>query len=99
MKSFALMIAAAAGLMVAPQKEAEAQWSIGFHGGYSQPYYGHYHHYVNPGWGGGYAGHYDWHDTTHYDYQPPTYYRHRNHYHYNPGGYYLHRDGHWDYHH
>jgi hypothetical protein len=36
-----------------------------------------------------------YHDTTHYDYHPPTIYRHRNHYHVAPGHYDLHRSGHW----
>lgn len=38
-----------------------------------------------------------WHDTTHYDWHPGGFYRHRNHYHYVPGHYDLHRDGHWHY--
>lgn len=36
-----------------------------------------------------------WHDTSHYDYHPGGYQRHRNHYHYVPGHYDLHRTGHW----
>jgi len=39
---------------------------------------------------------YRWHDTSHYDYQPGGYYRHRNHYRYVPGHYDFHREGHYD---
>jgi hypothetical protein len=38
-----------------------------------------------------------YHDTTHYDYHPPTVYRHGSHYHVMPGHYDLHRSGHWHY--
>lgn len=47
------------------------------------------------GWGGGHA---HWHDTTHYDYHPGEFVRHRNHFHHVPGHYDLHEEGHWDYH-
>ena len=43
--------------------------------------------------------HYDWHDTSHFDYHPPSYQRHYNHFDYEPGHYDLHRTGHWDRHH
>ncbi len=46
-------------------------------------------------WGSGHT----WHDTSHYDYHPGGYVRHRNHYHYMPGHYDFHREGHWDHHH
>lgn len=36
-----------------------------------------------------------YHNTTHYDYHPGGYIRHRNHLHYVPGHYDLHRTGHW----
>jgi hypothetical protein len=36
-----------------------------------------------------------YHDTTHFDYHPPTVYRHGSHYHVVPGHYDLHRSGHW----
>jgi hypothetical protein len=36
-----------------------------------------------------------WHGTSHYDYHPGSFQRHRNHYHYVPGHYDLHRSGHW----
>lgn len=97
MKTIALATLAAAALFLAAPDRAKAQWYGGY--GYYQPYYGHYHHNVNPwtAWRSG--GHLHWHDTSHYHYQPPSIYRHRNHYHYQPGGYYLHQDGHWDLHH
>ena len=59
-------------------------------GGY-QPYTSYY----GGGWGGGHA---HWHDTTHLDYHPGEYVRHRGHYHYVPGHYDVHEDGHWDHH-
>lgn len=59
------------------------------------------------GYGGGYGGFYSppvryrsyrpayYHDTTHLDYHPGEYVRHRNHYDYIPGHYDVHRTGHW----
>jgi hypothetical protein len=35
-----------------------------------------------------------WHDTSHYDYHPGSFQRHRNHFHYVPGHDDLHRSGH-----
>jgi hypothetical protein len=46
------------------------------------------------GGGHGHGGH-RWHDTSHYDYHPGEYVRHRNHYHYVPGHYDWHQTGHW----
>lgn len=43
-------------------------------------------------------GHYDWHDTSHYDYHPGEYVRHGNHFDYNPGHYDWHSQGHYDWH-
>jgi hypothetical protein len=37
-----------------------------------------------------------WHDTSHFDYHPGGYVRHRNHYHYIPAHWDYHEDGHWD---
>ncbi|WP_437226655.1 hypothetical protein SH661x_004700 [Planctomicrobium sp. SH661] len=72
---------------------------------------GHYHNswgqygtnYGNPWYSGGWGhqhrrGHYDYHDTTHYDYVPDRVVPHGNHWHHVPGGYYLHQTGHYDYH-
>lgn len=42
--------------------------------------------------------HYQWHDTSHYDYRPGYLWQHGNHYHYEPGQYRFHNDGHWDVH-
>ena len=43
-----------------------------------------------------YRPRYVWHDTTHLDWHPGQYVRHRNHYDYIPGHYDVHRTGHWD---
>ncbi len=43
-------------------------------------------------------GHYDYHDTTHLDWHPGSYQRHRNHFDFVPGHYDVHRTGHFDYH-
>lgn len=104
MKTLALAVAAATGLFLTSTDSAEAGGCGygGFYGGYgrySQPFYGHIHHNVNPWTATRGGGHLHWHDTTHYDYVPPSLVRHRNHFHYQPGGYILHRDGHWDLHH
>ena len=68
-----------------------------YYGGYGC--YGSYPYttYYGGGWGG-WGGHADWHDTTHLDYHPSEFVRHRNHFHYVPGHYDVHEDGHWDYH-
>ncbi len=69
-----------------------------YRGNYGNPYgyYGGYRQVYNHGyWGGGHT----WHDTSHYDYHPGEYVRHRNHYHYQPGHYDFHQEGHWDHHH
>lgn len=42
--------------------------------------------------------HYDWHDTSHWDYHPPSLVPHGNHYDFVPGHYDYHRTGHWDRH-
>jgi hypothetical protein len=60
-------------------------------------YYGSYYggrHWCPHNYHGGYRV---WHDTSHYDYHPGEFVRHRNHYHYIPGHYDWHEDGHWDY--
>lgn len=48
--------------------------------------------------GVGHGHHGGWHNTSHYDWHPGYYRRHRNHYHYMPGHYDYHRTGHWNYH-
>ena len=63
---------------------------IGIHfGGHSSGHHGsHYRSYRSPrrSW---------YHDTSHYDYHPGRYVRHRDHYDYVPGHYDYHRTGHW----
>ncbi len=72
----------------------------GYHFDVGRPHYRSVYHGGGHGWygGGWYADHYDWHDTSHYDYHPGRYVRHRNHFHYEPGHYDLHETGHWDHH-
>jgi hypothetical protein len=41
---------------------------------------------------GGYG---QWHNTSHWDYHPGSFQRHRNHFHYVPGHYDYHQTGHW----
>ena len=48
--------------------------------------------------GRSYGGHYDFHDTSHYDWHPAQVYRHGNHFDVAPGHYDLHQSGHYDYH-
>ncbi len=68
-------------------------------GGYGNYYGNTYGYYPQTSYyGGGWGGHSQWHDTTHLDYHPGEYRRHRNHYHYSPGHYDVHEDGHWDHH-
>ena len=66
-------------------------YNVGY-GGYDSCYRGGYYSAYG-GYGGGV-----WHDTSHYDYHPGEFVRHRNHYHYVPGHYDFHEDGHWDHH-
>jgi hypothetical protein len=106
MTKLALTIVAVATFFVLSGQEASAQGfhfggggvhvDVGYpHGGYS------YHprsRFVYSRGYGCYPRHSHWHDTTHYDYHPGEFVRHRGHYHYNPGHYDLHVDGHWDHH-
>lgn len=70
------------------------------HGGYGRSYSRNFGSRFNHGYGGhfgaypsfGYGRSY--HDTSHYDYHPPTVTRHRNHLHYTPGHYDFHQTGH-----
>lgn len=65
----------------------------------SQPSYGgDVHHNANP-WVNPGAGHYDFHNTTHFDYQPARTVPHYNHFDYQPGRYVQHQTGHYDLHH
>jgi hypothetical protein len=60
----------------------------GYYGGYRTAYYPN-------GWDSDHG----WHDTSHYDYHPPTVVRHRNHFHVVPGHYDYHETGHWHHYH
>lgn len=64
------------------------------YGGYNYGH-GHGHVYVQP-----YVvqPHAHWHDTSHWDYVPPTIINHGCHQHVIPGGYRFHQTGHFDYH-
>ena len=82
---------------------------FGFRTGSSGQGYGN-HGYYDSGYGGLYGGnsfgrayrgsygwnrtHSDWHDTSHYDYQPGYSVRHYDHYDYTPGHYDRHNTGH-----
>ena len=46
----------------------------------------------------GVRGHFDWHNTSHYDYHPGQYVRHGNHLDYQPAHYDWHPEGHYDFH-
>ena len=68
------------------------------YGGYGPGVYSSGYRGFNVGYGGlnlSYGGYPRWHDTSHYDYHPGSYQRHRNHFHYVPGHYDLHRSGHY----
>lgn len=56
--------------------------------GYDSRYRSNYGSYPSLGYGRSY------HDTSHYDYHPPTVQRHRGHLDYTPGHYDYHRTGH-----
>jgi hypothetical protein len=110
MKTMALAIIAAVGVLLASSATVEAGGrcygggyggygysNYGYGGGYGN--YGHIHHNVNPytaTWGG---GHLHYHDTSHFDYVPGGYVQHYDHFHYQPGGYIYHQTGHYDLHH
>jgi hypothetical protein len=106
-KAFAVVALFSLFLLGVDVKNADAQ---GFHFGGGGVHidvgypHGGYGCYSDAGYGGGWrgyglwGGHSHWHDTTHLDYHPGGFVRHRNHYHYVPGHYDVHHDGHWDHH-
>ena len=111
-KLLAIAVIAASAMLVSGGEEARAQGihigGRGVHidvgrphgrryGGHSFYHSGYGHRGGWSGWGG-HRSHYDWHDTSHYDFHPGGFERHRNHYHYVPPHYDYHRDGHWDRH-
>jgi hypothetical protein len=82
---------------------ASAQWGRYYNNyGYNYRYnhspnyhYGNYgYRYYPRSWG----THYHWHDTSHYDYHPPSVRWHGNHFDVTPGHYDYHPQGHWDRH-
>jgi hypothetical protein len=105
MKKFMIVCVALAGLaMIGNTTTAEAggvNFSVNLGNGYGYGGYGsfrgRYRSYnVRPQYYGRHHAH--WHDTSHYDYHPGGFYRHRNHFHYQPGHYDYHQTGHWDHH-
>jgi hypothetical protein len=60
----------------------------GCYGGYRTAYYPSTAVY------GGWDSDHEWHDTSHFDYHPGRFVRHRNHFHYEPGHYDYHETGH-----
>lgn len=108
MKRNMLVAMAAATLMLVAGGVAEAGHRYGNRGysrGYHQPgcytggsaYYGYRtsSRGAYSSWGFSARPRSYYHDTSHFDYHPPSLQRHRNHYHYVPGHYDYHRTGHW----
>lgn len=97
MKSFLLSTAALIALCVLSTADAEAGgYGFGFStGGYSYSPASHYVRYTPSytSWYRSYPAH-TWHDTSHWDYHPPTIRRHRDHYHVTPGHWDWHQTGH-----
>ena len=108
MKKIALAFAVVIGFglagMGSARTEAASPFRLhfargGVHIDVGHGYYRGYSSHVGRHYGGRrYGGHYDYHNTTHYDFHPGHYYRHGNHIDYAPGHYDLHRSGHYDYH-
>ena len=104
MKRWILGIVAVIGLSIgAATASAQGHGRHGWHGGgptYSsgyRTYGGRYAGYTRGyGYGSGYRGGSGWHDTSHYDYHPGSFRRHRGHFDYVPGHYDYHRSGHFD---
>ncbi len=103
----AAVLAASTALCETSQAGVRITFGSG-HGYYGNSYHGHGYHggynahpYSYRSYGYAPVRHNTWHDTSHYDYHPGGFVRHRNHYDYVPGHYDYHRSGHWDthYHH
>ena len=98
------MVVLGGALLFGGQNASAGGNGTGLYGGHGG--HGYQSHAPRSFYGGGWGGygqslrqpHVDWHDTSHYDYQPGQYVPHRNHYDYQPGHYDLHRSGHWDSH-
>lgn len=94
--SLAIAVLACIALVGGTTSVAHASsWGFGTRYG-SQSNWGHSNHYRR-GQSRGY-GHYDYHDTSHYDWHRGGFQRHGNHFHYTPGHYDYHQSGHYDYH-
>ncbi|MFP6611249.1 MAG: hypothetical protein VB835_02975 [Pirellulales bacterium] len=100
MKKLMIASVVVAGLALSGETSTAEAADFGIHFGHGGVHVGHGSVRVGIGSGhrGHYGGHYDWHNTSHFDYVPGRYRRHGNHYHYTPGRYYYHRSGHYDYH-
>ena len=104
MKRLLLASVAVVGLLGFSGSAAQAQFGYGHgYGGFNGAYqprstYGQAGHSYGSGGYGYRAPHLDYHDTTHRDYHPGSFQRHRGHYDYVPGHYDVHREGHWDRH-
>lgn len=105
MKKFLILAVLAVGAMTATNAFAGDHHGHSHRGGRgfvgANSYHNHGSQYQYGGWGNGWGVGIGWmqpqvyHDTSHWDYHPPTYYRHGNHYHYQPGHYDFHQTGHW----
>ncbi len=105
MKKLMIASVVVAGLALSGETSTAEAANFGIHFGHGGVHFGHGgvhvdigHRYHGHRYHGHRGGHYDWHDTSHFDYVPGRYRRHGNHYHYTPGRYYYHRSGHYDYH-
>ncbi len=109
MKKMTLSLAAVAALVFVGFDTKSAEAAHGF-GGFGFHYGGPLFH-VDVGNPHGFSrvrshrvshhtpAHYDWHDTSHFDYVPARNVRHGNHYDYVPARVEYHETGHWDRHH
>ncbi len=109
MKTFTIALTAAAlfafvGVDASPANAAHGQRGFGLHLGGRNVHLdiGNPHGYRAQCSQRGYRGrrgyHYDWHDTSHFDYQPGGFVRHNDHFDYVPGHWSYHQTGHWDRH-
>ena len=111
--SLALAVIVGIGLagFGASQAQAGHPWGTGIHVGHNSLHYGHgsshvvrysgLHNrlYYAPGaFGNVHGNHFDWHDTSHFDYHPGHYIFNGYSYQYVPGHWDFHNDGHWDFH-
>lgn len=104
MKRLIIASVAVVGMLLVTAGTSNAGVRFSFGGGGYHSGHNHYGHGYRGGYGGGYGyaptyryynSYPQWHNTSHYDYHPPSLQRHRNHYHYVPGHYDYHQTGHW----